>query len=74
MDASFTPGGRCRSNRPISHHRGVLERHASGTILSTRENIGRELVTVGFDSGERLVVFAHELEPVVDTASIRRAS
>jgi hypothetical protein len=35
-------------------------------VLVTRENIGRQLVTVGFDSGEKLVLFAHEIEPVGD--------
>ena len=68
MDTAFAPGDRCRANRPISHHRGILERHAQGTILSLRQNIGRDLVTVGFDNGERLVVFAHELEPVAGAA------
>jgi hypothetical protein len=34
-----------------------------------RENIGRSLVTVEFDSGERLVLFPHEIEAVARDAA-----
>ena len=33
---------------------------------SQRENLGRELFTVNFDSGEKLILFAHEIETVSD--------
>lgn len=65
----FEPGLRCRSTRPITHRRGVLQRAAEGTIRATRENIGRQLITVDFDCGEKLVLFAHEIEPVDATRS-----
>jgi len=42
----------------------VLHRAAEGTVLSTRENIGRRLITVDFDCGETLVLFEHEIEPL----------
>lgn len=65
-DPSFVPGLRCRATRTITHQRGVLNRSAEGTVRSTRENIGRQLITVDFDSGEKLVLFAHEIEPLDD--------
>lgn len=64
MDPSFAPGLRCRSTRNITHKRGVLNRSSEGTVRSTRENIGRQLITVDFDCGEKLVLFAHEIEPI----------
>lgn len=64
MEIEFVPGRRCRSTRPITHPRGVLVRATEGTIRAARENLGRQLITVDFDSGEKLVLFAHEVEPV----------
>lgn len=64
MDPSYAPGLRCRATRNITHKRGVLNRSAEGTVCSTRENIGRQLITVDFDCGEKLVLFAHEIEPL----------
>src|SRR4051812_9436848 len=34
--------------------------------VSQRENLGRELFTVDFDSGQKVILFAHEIEPVSD--------
>ena len=55
---------RCRSTRAIVFPGGMVRRAISGTLVSLRENLGRELFTVKFDSGEKLVVFAHEIELV----------
>jgi hypothetical protein len=62
--APLGPGGRCRSTRTIVHRGGVLGRATEGTVISIRENVGRVLFAVGFDTGERLILFSHELEPV----------
>jgi hypothetical protein len=67
-DLSFVPGLRCRATRTITHQRGVVNRSAEGTVRSARENIGRQLITVDFDSGEKLVLFAHEIEPLDESA------
>lgn len=64
MEPSFAPGLRCRATRTITHQRGILNRAAEGTVRSTRENVGRQLITVDFDCGEKLVLFAHEIEPL----------
>jgi hypothetical protein len=68
MHSEICPGRRCRATRPITHPGGILRRAAEGTVITMRENIGRQLITVGFDSGEKLVLFAHELEVVSDAS------
>jgi len=45
---------------------GIVRRATPGTLVSQRENLGRELFTVNFDSGEKLILFAHEVEPLSD--------
>ena len=60
----FVPGTRCRSTRVIVLPGGMVRRATSGTLVSLRENLGRDLFTVEFDSGEKLIVFAHEIELV----------
>ena len=60
---SLIPGTRCRSTRPIVYPGGMVRRAAAGTLVSSRENLGRSLLTVDFDGGQKLIVFAHEIEP-----------
>jgi hypothetical protein len=57
-------GTRCRSTRAIVFPGGMVRRATPGTLVSLRENLGRQLFTVDFDSGEKLIVFAHEIEHV----------
>ena len=51
-------------SRPIVFSGGMVRRATSGTVLSVRENLGRELFTVRFDGGSKVVVFAQEIERV----------
>lgn len=62
MEPHLSPGARCRANRTITYPGGTLGRTSEGTVVAIRENIGRELVTVSFDHGPRLVLFAHEVD------------
>ncbi len=59
---SALPGTRCRSTRTIVFSGGIVQRATPGTLVSQRENLGRELFTVDFDSGQKVVLFAHEIE------------
>lgn len=59
---SAVPGTRCRSTRTIVFPGGIVRRATAGTLVSQRENVGRELFTVDFDSGQRVVLFAHQIE------------
>jgi hypothetical protein len=63
---SLVPGTRCRSTSTIVSPTGTVRRATPGTLVSWRENLGRELFTVDFDSGERVILFAHEIELVPD--------
>ena len=49
---SFVPGTRCRSTRTIVYPGGVVRRATPGTVISERENLGRQLFTVDFDGGQ----------------------
>ena len=60
---SLVPGTRCRSARTITFSGGIVRRATPGTLVSQRENLGRELFTVDF-GGQKLILFAHEIEPV----------
>ena len=63
---SLVPGTRCRSVHAIVFPGGIVRRATPGTLVSQRENLGRELFTINFDSGEKLILFAHEIELVSD--------
>jgi hypothetical protein len=63
---SLVPGARCRSVRVITFPGGLVRRATPGTLVSRRENLGRELFTVDFDSGQNVILFAHEIELVSD--------
>jgi hypothetical protein len=63
---SLVPGTRCRSARAIVFPGGIVRRATPGTLVSMRENLGRELFTVTFDSGQKVILFAHEIELVPD--------
>ena len=65
----IVPGTRCRSARSIVFAGGVIPRATPGTLVSRRENLGRELFTVDFDSGQKVTLFAHEIEVVCATNS-----
>jgi hypothetical protein len=60
MDRSLG-GIRCRTVRPIAHHRGYLPREIKGTVRYTIENIGRTLLRVDFDSGESLMLLPDDV-------------
>ncbi len=62
MSMSILPGMRCRLARAITFPGGIIRRATSGTVVSVRDNLGRTLFTVSFDSGQKLILFAHEIE------------
>ena len=65
---SVSRGMRCRSTRTIIFPGGIVRRATPGTLISRRENLGRELFTVDFDSGPKAILFAHEIELEGDSA------
>ena len=69
---SVVPRTRCRATRTVVFPGGIVRRATPGTLVSQRENLGRELFTVDFDSGQKVILFAHEIEVVRD--DLRRSS
>ena len=63
---SVLPGARCRATRTVVFPGGIVRRATPGTLVSQRENLGRELFTVDFDSGQKVILFAHEIEVMRD--------
>ena len=64
MDRSRS-GFLCRTVRHINAPQGVLARGVSGVIRYEVENLGRELVFVGWDNGLLIPVFKDEIEVFV---------
>jgi hypothetical protein len=58
---------------PLDAHHHIPGRNrpraTPGTLVSRRENLGRELFTVDFDSGPKAILFAHEIELERDGAT-----
>ena len=63
---SRTPGTRCRLTRSIVHPGGIVRRGTVGTLVSRRENLGRELFTLDLEGGQKMILFAHEIEAESD--------
>lgn len=63
---SVVSGTRCRATRTVVFPGGIVRWATPGTLVSQRENLGRELFTVDFESGQRVILFAHEIELVRD--------
>jgi hypothetical protein len=55
-------GVRCRATREIRTHEGLIRRFTEGTIEAVIDNLGRQLITVEWDSGITTYVFFNEIE------------
>jgi len=62
---SVVSGTRCQCD---AHRRipGESPPATPGTLVSQRENLGRELFTVDSTAGQKVILFAHEIEVVRD--------
>ena len=55
-------GMRCRTTKEIRTHGGRLERFTGGTIQGIIDNLGRQLISVEWDSGLSAYVLFNEIE------------
>jgi hypothetical protein len=55
-------GMRCCTTREIRTHGGRLGRFTEGTIRGVIDNLGRQLISVEWDSGVTSYVFFNEIE------------
>ena len=62
MISAIQKGMRCRTTKEIRTHSGRLGRFTEGTIQGVIDNLGRELISVEWDSGLSTYVFINEIE------------
>jgi hypothetical protein len=62
MISAIQKGMRCRTTKEIRTHGGRLGRFTEGTIQGVIDNLGRELISVEWDSGLSTYVFINEIE------------
>ena len=55
-------GMRCRTTKMIRTHGGLVGRFTEGTIQGLVDNLGRQLISVQWDSGVTTYVFMNEIE------------
>jgi hypothetical protein len=55
-------GMRCRTTKLIRTHGGLISRFTEGTIQGVIDNLGRQLISVEWDSGVTTYVFFNEIE------------
>lgn len=55
-------GMRCCTTKMIRTHGGLLGRFTEGTIQGLVDNLGRQLISVQWDSGVTTYVFINEIE------------
>ena len=55
-------GMRCRTTKMIRTHGGLVGRFTEGTIQGLVDNLGRQLISVQWDSGLTTYVFINEIE------------
>ena len=61
IDTNLT-GRRCRATKEIRSHQGLTRRLTEGTIQYDLENIGRHLLSVGWENGVTDYVYPFEIE------------
>ena len=62
MTNGIQKGMKCRTTREIRTHGGRLGRFTEGTIQAVIDNLGRQLISVEWDSGVTSYVFFNEIE------------
>jgi hypothetical protein len=55
-------GMRCCTTKEIRTHGGLIRRFTEGTIQGVINNLGRQLISVEWDSGVTTYVFINEIE------------
>ena len=72
MTNGIQKGMKCRTTREIRTHGGRLGRFTEGTIQGVIDNLGRQLISVEWDSGITTYVFSNEIE-IIDGAQLSAA-
>jgi hypothetical protein len=55
-------GKRCRAEKTITGHQGIVKVNTEGTIQHVIDNLDRQLINVEWDNGVTMYAFPDELE------------
>jgi hypothetical protein len=53
---------RCRAEKTITGHQGIVKANTVGTVQHVIDNLDRQLINVEWDNGVTMYVFPDELE------------
>lgn len=62
MDVKLLKGKRCRAERAIIGHQGIVKANTEGTIQHVIDNLDRQLINVEWDNGVTMYAFPDEVE------------
>ena len=62
MDVKLLKGKRCRAERALIGHQGIVKVNTEGTIQHVIVNLDRRLINVEWDNGVTMYVFPDEVE------------
>jgi hypothetical protein len=62
MDVKLLKGKRCRAERAIIGHQGIVTANTEGTVHHVIDNLGRRLINVEWDNGVTMYAFPDEVE------------
>ena len=62
MDVKLLKGKRCRAERAIIGHQGIVTANTEGTVQHVIDNLGRQLINVEWDNGVTMYAFPDEVE------------
>jgi len=61
MDVKLLKGKRCRAERAIIGHQGIVKANTEGTIQHVIDNLDRQLINVEWDNGVTMYAFPDEV-------------
>jgi hypothetical protein len=61
-DVKLINGMRCRAEKTITGHQGIVKAKTEGTVQHVIDNLDRQLINVEWDNGVTMYVFPDELE------------
>jgi len=62
MDVKPLKGTRCRAQRAIIGHQGIVKANTEGTIQHVIDNLDRRLINVKWDNGVTMYAFPDEVK------------
>jgi len=61
-DLKLSKGKRCRAEKTITGHQGIVKANTEGTVQHVIDNLDRQLINVEWDNGVIMYAFPDEVE------------